>query len=241
MVKKQLVKYHPDTRFLTDYAAGSLPESQAMCVAAHLHYCPSCRSHIRDLTEVGTALFMEQSPAEVSAGSFEQVMAKLAQAEKSTVPETAVAANESPASDAKQEKVDTETAELPRAIRKMTRGSLENLNWRNLGKTFRYSTIRTGDTQRESSLLEIKAGGEIPRHHHGGDEITVVLKGSFSDQEDRYHVGDYIVRTRGETHTPVASQDEDCLCLTTLDSPIVMNNWFYRMLMPFLNKPTSAH
>jgi len=220
MVKKQLVKYHPDTRFLTDYAAGSLPESQAMCVAAHLHYCPSCRSHIRDLTQVGTALFMDQPPAEVSAGSFEQVMAKLAQTGKSTV---------------------TETAELPRAIRKMTRGSLENLNWRNLGKTFRYSTIRTGDTRRESSLLEIKAGGEIPRHHHGGDEITVVLKGSFSDQEDRYHVGDYIVRTRGEAHTPVASQDEDCLCLTTLDSPIVVNNWFYRMLMPFLKKPTSAH
>ena len=127
---------------------------------------------------------------------------------------------------------------LPKAIRKLTNGNIEKLSWRNLGKSFRYSTIKTSDNQRESSLLEIKAGGEIPKHHHGGDEITVVLKGSFSDHEDRYHTGDYIVRTRGETHTPVASQDEDCLCLATLDAPIVMNNWVYRLLTPILNRPS---
>lgn len=231
-MNKTLVKYHPDTRFLIDYAAGSLSESQALCVAAHLHYCPACRMRISELTQLGAELFLEQPPAEVSADCFEQVLAKLdtgddvQKAEKSTAARSA-------------RKDSTAKSALPRAIEKMTSGNIETLNWRHLGKTFRYSSIRTSDTKRESSLLEIKAGGKIPKHHHGGDEITVVLKGSFSDQEDHYHAGDYIVRTRGETHTPVASQDEDCLCLTTLDSPIVMNNWFYRLLSPWFNKPTS--
>jgi putative transcriptional regulator len=74
----------------------------------------------------------------------------------------------------------------------------------------------------------------MPHHEHRGDEITVVLQGSFSDQEDNYHVGDFIVRTKGEKHRPVAAQHEDCLCLSTLDAPIRMSNWFLRMIMPVL-------
>ena len=227
-----MLKYHPDTRFLTDYAAGSLPESQALCVAAHLHYCHSCRKHISELMELGAELFMTQAPDSVNADSFDKLMEKLDAPQPEAQPDTL-----------QTDQVHSTPGEqnaLPRAIRKITGGNIEKLSWRNLGKSFRYSTIQTGDSQRESSLLEIKAGGEIPKHHHGGDEITVVLKGSFSDQEDRYHVGDYIVRTSGETHTPVASQDEDCLCLATLDAPIVMNNWIYRLLTPFINKPTST-
>jgi len=232
-MNKTLVKYHPDTRFLIDYTAGSLSESQALCVAAHLHFCPACRMRISELTQLGAELFLEQPPADVSTDCFEQVLTKLDT-------RGSVQQAEKPAPSVSASKDSTGKSGLPRAIEKMTNGNIENLNWRSLGKTFRYSNIRTADTRHESSLLEIKAGGKIPKHHHGGDEITVVLKGSFSDQEDHYHAGDYIVRTRGETHTPVASQDEDCLCLTTLDSPIVMNNWTYRLLMPFFNKPASA-
>ncbi|MFT5322154.1 MAG: putative transcriptional regulator, partial [Pseudohongiellaceae bacterium] len=55
-----MTKYHPDTRFLTDYSAGSLPESQALCVAAHLHYCPACRTKVSELTHVGSEIFLSQ-------------------------------------------------------------------------------------------------------------------------------------------------------------------------------------
>ena len=223
-----MVKYHPDTRYLTDYVAGSLPESQALCVAAHLHYCPACRVKVGELTELGTALFVEQLPVATSTDSFERTMAMI---DAGAGSRKHVQAKPKPSG---------KDDGMPAVIRKLTRGNLESLSWRNIGKAFRYANIRMGDTTRETSLMHIRAGGKLPKHHHGGDEITVVLKGSFSDQEDRYHVGDYIVRTSGETHTPVASQDEDCLCLATLDAPIVMNNWFYRLLVPFLNKPTTT-
>lgn len=226
-----MVKYHPDTRFLTDYAAGSLPRSQALCVAAHLHYCPACRTKVGELSSVGAELFMDQAPVAVSDDCFGRIMDRLDDRLDAPAPaaQSVPAAPDDPGDGA-----------MPRAIRKLTRGSLDNLNWRKIGKSFSYSTLRLGDPRRETSLLHIAAGGNLPKHHHGGDEITVVLKGSFSDQEDHYHVGDYIVRTRGETHTPVASQDEDCLCLATLDAPIVMNNWFLRLLMPFFNRPTAT-
>jgi putative transcriptional regulator len=221
-----MIKYHPDTRFLTDYTAGSLPESQALCVAAHLHYCASCRMRVNELTELGTTLFMTQTGENVSEASFTRIMDKL---DNSPGP-VSVDDQSSPSSRRKQA--------LPPAIHKLTGGNFANLNWRKVGKSFSYSTIRMQQDPRETSLLSIKAGGTIPKHHHQGDEITVILKGSFSDQEDKYQVGDYVVRTNGETHAPVASQDEDCICLATLDAPIVMKNPIYRLLMPLFNSPT---
>ena len=128
---------------------------------------------------------------------------------------------------------------LPKAINKLTSGNLEQLNWRRIGKNFRISNINIDDKQRETSLFCIKAGGHVPHHRHKGDEITVILKGSFSDHEGKYGVGDFVVRTRGETHKPVASQDQDCLCLSTLDAPIVMSNWLLRFGLYLYNLYTA--
>jgi putative transcriptional regulator len=220
-----MVKYHPDARFLTDYTAGSLPEEQALCVATHLHYCAACRLKVRELTELGSLLFMQVAPAAVPAHDFERLMARVDALPPSPVaPDTATAHTPVAAN--------TDPAALPRPLHKLARGNIESLKWRRIGKSFRYSRLNVGNTQRETSLLHIKAGGNVPHHRHAGDEITVVIKGSFSDQEDKYGVGDFIVRTAGEQHRPVASQDEDCLCLSTLDKPIIMSNLFYRLLAP---------
>lgn len=215
-----MVKYHPDARFLTDYTAGSLPEEQALCVATHLHYCAACRLKVRELTELGSLLFMQVAPAAVPAQDFDRLMARVdALPAKALAPSAATVSSLS-------------STALPRPLHKLAHGNIETLKWRRVGKSFRYSRLQVGNSQRETSLLHIKAGGNVPHHRHAGDEITVIIKGSFSDQDDKYGVGDFIVRTSGEQHRPVASQDEDCLCLSTLDKPIIMSNLFYRLLAP---------
>jgi putative transcriptional regulator len=216
-----MLKYHPDARFLTDYAAASLPSSQAVCVAAHLHYCAACRLKIRELTALGAELFMQQEPVQVGAADYEQLHQRIA---------TLGSAPAQNSADAKAVSL------LPRAINKLANGNIEQLRWRHIGSTFRFSPLNVGDRQRETSLFFIKAGGKVPQHRHQGDEITVILEGSFSDHEDKYNVGDFIVRTKGETHQPVASQDQDCLCLSTLDAPLVMSNWLLRLAMRWLNR-----
>lgn len=215
-----MVKYHPDTRFLTDYAAGTLPEAQALCVATHLHYCRDCRRKVSELTTLGEVLFSSQAPLPVQAGAFDTLMARI---DKSEDTPAQVAARTEP-----------DTTALPGLIAGLATGDLESLRWHKVGKSFRYSRINSKHDPREASLLHIRAGGSVPHHQHRGDEITVVLQGSFSDQEDRYHVGDFVVRSAGERHRPVASQDEDCLCLATLDAPIRMSNPLLRMVMPFM-------
>lgn len=220
-----MINYHPEARFLTDYAAGSLPPSQALCVAAHLHYCASCRSRVGELQELGAELFCNQTPVAVKDSEFSRLMQRIQDA--SSVQESRDEPYVIPTRGF--------TSLLPRALNKLTNGNLDSLRWRQIGRNFRITALKLGDPQRETSLFFIKAGGSVPTHQHRGDEITVILKGSFSDMEGKYSVGDFVVRTQGETHRPVASQDQDCLCLATLDAPIRMNNVLLRLALYFIN------
>ncbi|MGA0805281.1 MAG: ChrR family anti-sigma-E factor [Pseudohongiellaceae bacterium] len=221
-----MVKYHPDVRFLTDYTAGSLPRSQALCVAAHLHFCQACKARVRELTELGSELFDQQQPLPLQTSSFERLMQRID------------SSNGGATAPARQARRVPGNGDLPRAIARLCQGDVESLSWRHIGKHFRHAALKLGDVRRETTLFHIKAGGAVPHHRHGGDEITVVLKGSFSDHEDRYSAGDFIVRTQGEAHRPVASQNEDCLCLSSLDAPIQMSSWLLRLLTPFVTRFT---
>ncbi len=217
-----MTKYHPDARFISDFSAGSLPMSQALCVSAHLHYCDDCKKKVAQLTDLGAVLFDKITPINLEQ-DFSTLMQHI-----DSLPETTIQINTETIASS------TSRSSLPAALNKITNSNLDSLDWRKINKNFRYSELNIGDPLRETSLFNIKSGGNIPRHRHMGDEITVVLKGGFSDQDDHYEVGDFIVRTRGEIHTPVATQDKDCLCLSTLDEPIQITNWFYRLLIPLI-------
>ena len=220
-----MIQFHPDVRYLTDYTAGSLPASQALCVASHLHYCAHCRETVGSMNKIGGSLFRELEPVSVSESLFDSILENIDEKQDVNIDEDKSKQSSSEASQHNR---------LPTVVNNFVRGGIESLKWNRIGKGFRYSYLDMQDKQRETSLFFINAGGKIPRHDHGGDELTVVLKGSFSDQEACYRVGDFIVRSKGEKHTPVAAQDEDCLCLSTLEAPIKMTNWFYKLAVPFL-------
>lgn len=202
---------------MTDYAAGSLPPAQALCVATHLHFCTACKLKLRELTLLGAELFQQQAPLAVSATGFDSLLEKVQGLQQDRAQAGGAADHAAPPS------------ALPRAIDKLARGNLDNLQWRKIGRSFRYSTLKV-DPQRLTTLLRISAGGSIPHHRHTADEITVVIHGSFSDDQDHYRPGDFLLRTSDERHRPTASADGECLCLITLDAPVVMSNWFYRLL-----------
>jgi putative transcriptional regulator len=205
-------KYHPDASYLNDYASGSLPLGLAIVVKAHLEFCPECRNHVQQLEQLGAVLFetsnieAEQASADIPSSMLNNIFAEVALPEPKVevAPVSAKSAN----------------PELPKVVQKLVKGPLESLSWRKLSKKLRYSRLRSGDKQVEVGLYDIKAGAQIPNHTHRSDEVTLVLKGSFSDLDGIYREGDFIVRTVGEYHKPIASQDENCLCLSAQEKPI---------------------
>jgi putative transcriptional regulator len=222
-----MVSFHPDARFLTDFASGSLPLSEAVCVSAHLEFCAKCRSHVQQLSDLGAQILTQLESAEivgenaVNDADFDRLMQKIETQEASPV--TQVMDNLAP--------VD---ASLPRVVQKLASEGLHNLKWAQLGRSLRIAPIKVGEGCRQTSIYDIRAGGRMPEHEHRGEEITVLLKGSFSDSEGKYVKGDFVVRHAGERHQPTATLDTDCICLVSLEEPVRPSSIWYRLMEPFV-------
>jgi len=224
-----MVSFHPDSRFLTDFAAGSLPLSEAVCVAAHLEFCAKCRSHVQQLSDLGAQLMTrvelpDDAPLSGSSADdadFERLMQKIETQDTAPAAQAQLAA---PPVD----------ASLPRVVQKLTSQGLQRLKWARFGKSLRIAPIKVGSGCRETSIYDIKAGGRMPEHEHRGEEITVLLKGSFSDAEGKYVRGDFVVRHAGERHQPTATLDTDCICLVSLEQPVRPTSFWYRLVEPFV-------
>ncbi len=221
-----MISYHPDSRFLTDFASANLPMAQAMCVSAHLEFCGKCRAHVQQLKEVGGHLLSQIPPVAVEAGSFEQLMSKISEPQSAPVASSLEARTIAPKS--------AKETYLPRSVRRLSNGSLQNLGWAQFGKALRIAPLPIAGETLETSIYDIKAGGQMPEHEHRGEEITVLLKGSFSDADGTYSRGDFVVRNAGETHQPTATQDTDCICLVCLERPVRPRGWLYRLLEPYM-------
>lgn len=225
-----MISYHPDSRFLTDFASANLPMAQAMCVSAHLEFCGKCRAHVQQLKEIGGHLLSQIVPVEVEVNSFEQLMARIA----TTEPVPVAQEEESNAELLSVAPKSSKDMFLPRSVRRLSKGGLNNLGWAQFGKALRIAPLPIEGEACETSIYDIKAGGKMPEHEHRGEEITVLLKGSFSDAEGTYFRGDFIVRNAGEAHQPTATQDTDCICLVCLEHPVRPRGWFYRLLEPYV-------
>jgi putative transcriptional regulator len=58
------------------------------------------------------------------------------------------------------------------------------------------------------------------RCRHGGAELTLVLRGSFSDETGRYSRGDVADLDETIEHRPVVGKAEsDCICLIGSEAP----------------------
>jgi len=228
-----MISYHPDSRYLTDFATANLPLAEAVCVSAHLEFCGKCRTHVQQLTDVGSHMFTRLQPEAVSEDSFAALMARVsAGAQQERAPAVTVAAGV--AADEAAEAAQSHVF-LPRAVRRLVSGSLDKLRWVQLGKALRVAPLRVSDESRDTAIYDIRAGGRMPEHEHRGDEITVLLQGSFSDADGSYSRGDFVVRHAGETHQPTATMDKDCLCLVCLERPVRPRGLLYRLLEPLVN------
>ncbi len=242
-----MISYHPDSRFLTDFASANLPLSEAVCVSAHLEFCGKCRAHVQQLADIGGHLLSRLQPETLEQDSFERLMGRIDAQEvpgvkrDTTVDQATTGAKQSAsavlsaASHSRNESPrGGAVVALPRALHRLTQGGVQNLRWVQLGKALRVAPLHIDEDVRETAIYDIKAGGKMPEHEHRGEEITVLLRGSFSDAEGSYSRGDFLVRNAGEAHQPMATQDMDCLCLVSLERPVRPRSWLYRLLEPFV-------
>lgn len=195
--------HHPTDEHLLSYATGALPRPPSLLIASHLALCPLCRKAVEAMEAIGGAVLETGEPMAVSEGLLERVLARLdAEAEEPGL-EPAPAVGDPP---------------LPRPLRDVVGGDLAHLPWSGDGGIAQASLL-ADDGGFSTTLIRIEAGRTVPCHTHEGDELTLVLRGGFSDPTGHYGRGDLALADPSVEHSPVADPDETCLCLTVTAAP----------------------
>ena len=211
--------HHPSEARLLEYAAGSLAEPIALLVATHLSLCPRCRIETRELEAVGGALLDKLEPSPLNEGGLEHLFARLEQQDDE---------EEAPLQHATEGEPD-----LPEPLRSYVGGALSLLPWRRLGPLGQVLLLPEHPNL-TTRLLSIRAGTAMPSHTHAGAEMTLVLRGAFSDETGHYLRGDLAEADEEVDHQPVADQGEDCLCLAVTDARLNLTGTFGRLVNPFV-------
>ncbi|MCB1518686.1 MAG: ChrR family anti-sigma-E factor [Hyphomicrobiaceae bacterium] len=219
------ISHHVSDALLLDYASGTLEESWSIAVATHLALCPPCRQRLSAMEDIGGAFIDRLDP---EAGSESEDASWLA------VRSAVLSAPEAPATTPKSPARDDSAATVPEPLRSYLGVDYDKLKWRPLGLGAYHYPIPTGDKSISTRLLRIPAGKPVPEHGHGGRELTLVLRGSFRDGDDLFGAGDLEEADEHLEHQPIATEEEDCICLAVTDSPLKFRSRIVSLLQPLL-------
>ncbi|QRM57542.1 ChrR family anti-sigma-E factor [Sinorhizobium sp. BG8] len=217
------IRHHVSDELLLSYAAGDLAEGWSLAVASHLALCPECRGRLNLMEKAAGQLLEGIVPEPATELSWEQMKDRITTGQQGRSGEPGPATTPADA-----------TAILPEPLRSYLGGDASSLKWRPLGRGAYHIAIPTADGETKVRLLRIPAGKPVPEHSHGGRELTLVLSGSFYDGNNLFARGDLEEADASVTHQPVATPDEDCICLAVTDAPLKFRSWLLRLVQPAL-------
>jgi len=210
------IKHHPDVSSLMSCAAGSQPEALGAVMASHISMCQACAAQVERLGRIGEALFDSLEPARVEGPAPVFAARSLEAADKTS---------SSPAAQA--------TAGVPYALSSLVTADFKSLSWKRLGPgLWHYPLPLSAGAKGDLRLLKVAPGQSLPDHGHGGEELTLVLQGSYTDSTGTYGVGDVADLCDDIEHAPVADAEQGCICLIASEKPARFKGLFARMVQP---------
>ncbi|WP_027854235.1 ChrR family anti-sigma-E factor [Marinobacterium litorale] len=217
------ISHHFDDATLIAYASGSLPQGMAVLVGSHLHWCKACRDRAREADAVGGSLLEEIEPVEMSGDALAQMLDCLDLPEAQRLPSTEPEVRSQKA---------METG-LPAPLAELLGRPLDQLQWRRIGYgVHQYDLGLEGPGA--TRLLRIAPGVSVPHHSHRGNELTLILRGSYSDELGRFCAGDVADVDTDVAHQPIVDTGEECICLIATDAPLKFSGLMGRLAQPFI-------
>ncbi|MDA0110768.1 ChrR family anti-sigma-E factor [Vibrio sp. La 4.2.2] len=220
------MSHHPNSELLKLYATGEIDSAHGAAIASHIESCSECRAKVmRFEAEAGEAMMSLSLKDEKSSKDLELVFSNMLDDIMTLDADYSKPKVRKPG----KVQVDGKEFTVPATIAPLVERMSE---WRSYGGKVFTSTIDV-DEECRVSLLYINQGVQVPQHTHKGFESTLVLHGSFKDENGEYHVGDFI-REDGETkHAPQTVEGQDCLCLSILTEPMIFTQGVARVFNMF--------
>ncbi len=213
------IQHHPADDTLLRLAAGKLNAGLAFVVEAHLAGCAQCRGRVAVFEAMGGALLDSQPPAAVAPAAFADVLARLDELPP------AVPAPRAP----HQAKLHL----LPDMLLPPLLGLCDIGSWLWVGRGVRYSPVRLPWAPKANvMLLRVAANRPMLRHTHSAHELTLVLRGGYSDCTGQYGTGDMAEGDGALLHQPRADA-EGCISLVAIEGRVLLTGrlgWWQRRL-----------
>lgn len=218
------IKHHLDEATMVSYAAGSMSQAMALVVACHISICPACRERVNQSEAIGGMLLDSLDEAEISSDALDQVLACL-----DSEPELDLEVVSTPAPAQSRQSSDC----IPGPLQDCIGNSFDDLDWKRIvpGVYFYelpYKTEKGG----VSRLMRIAPGKAMLPHTHNGNELTLILQGSFSDEMGRFTAGDVADLDSEIEHQPLVDSDVDCICLIATDAPLKFSTLLGKLVQP---------
>ena len=214
------IAHHLDDATLIGFAAGTLAPAHSIVTSAHLAMCQHCRATLHRAEAIGGGVLADQAPVAVSQTLREATMASLEGLPLAVV---------------KKPKPSVKLGDLPDVlVRALGVTSLDQIKWhRKLPGVAIFDVPMPKGTKTRLKLLALEKGRAMPDHGHGGEELTLILKGSYSDKFGKFTVGDVADLADDVEHQPIVDSDETCICLISFDVPAKFKSIWARLAQPF--------
>jgi putative transcriptional regulator len=211
------ITHHLDATTILALASGTLDEALGVVAASHVWWCARCREALKEAERLGGVLLNKLNLTGDHA---------LASA----------TGNGADAVEPGEPQALAENIGLPLPVASRLGGlSLSNLRWRWAvpGLSLHELAVAKGGKGR-LFLMRIAGGGAVPQHGHGGEELTLILRGSYSDRFGRFAVGDIAELHRNVVHRPVVDKKDNCICLVATEAPARFTSLIMRVIQPFV-------
>ncbi|GHE81399.1 ChrR family anti-sigma-E factor [Thalassotalea profundi] len=226
-----MIKHHPSFELIQSFVNGDLPASLSAGIAIHADMCPKCQQIISQLTEqvaensfeetfldrfiVDDMSDFDDNNMSNNDLKFTDMIDNITSSEEIAVAKTKVE---------KTINFREKTYQLPSALHSMKLGKTAQI-----GKLSR-ARVQLDEGEIHTTLLHISPGGGVPEHTHKGFELTVLLDGSFHDEQGEYVKGDFIMLDSSHQHHPISIQG--CLCYTVANDALHFTQGINKLLNP---------
>lgn len=216
------IRHHPKDLTLAAFAFGQIDEARSVVIAAHLKHCPVCRRAIADFESLGGACLETVEPMSMSESALDSFWLRAGKQEAAPAPASILAANDF-------------ALDAAHPLAKYLKDGVDAIEWRQVAPGLSQFIIPAeGYRPGVLRLLKISPGVKIPRHTHGDEELTLILRGSYTDEVGEFRRGDLADLDEDVLHAPLATGEEPCICLIATSAPLRFKTIVGRIVQPFI-------
>lgn len=214
------ISHHLDDATLIGYASGTLTRGMAVLVDCHVDRCKACLEKVRSAESIGGELLDHIKPVPVASDGFVALMNRIdSSCPTVTKPEPEV--------------ISLGSGEIPTPLVRLVGTDLDSIAWKKVGVGVQQFDLALDD-KGAARLLRIQPGVSVPHHSHSGNELTLILRGSYTDEMGRFTVGDVADLDDRIHHQPIVDTDEECICLIATDAPLKFTGIMGKLAQPFI-------